>query len=526
MRRFMTLVALQLSLLPLLSSCGARRQSSENENTGTPVENAFLAASANSGVPARIMMAVGYVESGLRTPSGVGRISSGGSLSRGPLQAESVFGLTYGDLALDSDKAPGLEEQIKAYGEFLKTKLGDSKPAQGSVTAEDKVRWIWALSRIHRGPDAPKNLLAVFTREVMAVLNSGFSVQEKDGVIANLEKESTPLRDQDLPLNYREDLQLDMYHAQIGSASLFSLARNNPNQGINQPQFIEVVHCPFSLSACIQMQNQQASDRAPMAVHYIIPSSDDEVPGTLQFARHEEMVTFVDRSGAPEVVGNRIVVMLTGLSGRYFDGQRIFADPLWMTDFQLRLLGVAVHEICSRLASTNNVNPGECIKIGGPNGVHFRNQNPDSFRWGDLVDWDESIVAPYLANRDGISSSTTLQLNSEGQLAAGVPFFLNAGFQSTTRRIELERLVRCPDPDRRVVWETIDIQQVRNRSSYLFGDNEWYDAGPNGSGDQYFRVKATGDDGRFMGWSALRIQISGFDKDDIPVASAKLCQRF
>jgi hypothetical protein len=101
---------------------------------------------------------------------------------------------------------------------------------------------------------------------------------------------------------------------------------------------------------------------------------------------------------------------------------------------------------------------------------------------------------------------------------------LTAGFQATARRLELERLVRCATPDHRVVWEPVDQQQVLNVAQYAFNDNVWYDAGPNGTGDQFFRVKATGDGGKFLGWSTRLVQSRGFDKTWIPEAS-KYCLR-
>jgi hypothetical protein len=525
MRHHFLLVTCLLVLFSITSGCGAKRQNSDSEVTNTPVELAFLKASSLSGVPVRFLMATGYIESGLRAErSSANYLQDGQSVNRSPSHGETAFGFSYSELGIDPANSPSLTDQIAAYGEFLKARLADSKPALAAVTPEEKMRWIWSIAKIHRGSDAPKNLLAVFSRELISVLNTGFVVQDQDGVFASLDKEATPLRDQDLPLNYREDLQLDMYNAQIRSASLFSLARTDPNEGVSHPKSIEVVHCPFTLSTCIQLQQVESGDTAPMGAHYLIPSSDSEVPGILQFARHDEIVSLIGADGNVEHVNNRIIVMLAGSSGRYKDGQRAYADPLWMTDFQLRLLGAAVNEICAVLVSSEGVNRDQCVGMEGANGVQFRRQKLEFYRWGDVSDFDETIIGPYLSNKDGISASTTLQISPEGSPSAGSTFRLNAGFQSTARRVELERLVRCSSADRRVVWEPVDQRQVRNVSSHSF-ENVWYDAGPNGTGDQYFRVKSSGENGKFMGWSTKRVQLKNFEKNNIPEVPSKYCLR-
>ena len=56
-------------------------------------------------------------------------------------------------------------------------------------------------------------------------------------------------------------------------------------------------------------------------------------------------------------------------------------------------------------------------------------------------------------------------------------------------------------------------------------EKKWYDAGPNGTGDQFFRVKANGEGGKFLGWATKKVQLKGFDKNDVPVAPSKYCLR-
>lgn len=518
-----TNIFILIGSVALSVGCGGKQSTDRSGVTLTPVEQAFVDASLTSGVPARMLMASVFVESGLRADRSSALYAEGDHFTdKAPARGESAVGFSFAELGLSSD-AP-LTEQISAYAKLLKSKLSGLNLKSSSVTAEEKMRWIWALAKAHRGQDAQQNLLSVFSKELISVLNKGFSVQSGDGVIARLEKEGTPLREDDLPENYRQDLQLDMYRADIRSAYLFSLARGNPSDGINAPLSVEVVHCPFSLSTCIELQYTQSTDSVPMGAHYIIPSSDQEVPGVLQFAHHDEVVSLVAGDGTVERVNNRIIVMLAGLSGRYKEGRRTFAEPMWMTDFQLRNLGVAINEICSLLSRSNGVNLDECRSVGGSKGLAYRIQRNESFHWGDIADFDETIFGPYILSSDHIAANTSLTLSPEGQQQAGSIFRLTAGFQITTRRVELERLVRCSSTDQRVVWEPVDQRQVRNATNHAF-ENVWYDAGPNGTGDQFFRVKATGEGGRFMGWSLKRVQMRSFEKDSVPEAPSKYCLR-
>ncbi len=514
---------MSLSAFVFLGSCGDRQTRDRESAVLTPVEQAFVDASKLSGVPARLLMATVYVESGLRAEQSSAVYLIGDQLGpKIPTKGESAVGFSFSELGIGPEAS--LTEQIAAYAVLLKSKVGNVGWKSSSVTSEEKMRWIWALARAHRGSDAQQNLLSVFSKELIGVLNRGFSVQDGQGVIARLEKEATPLREEDLPENYRQDLQLDMYRSDIRSAYLFSLARSNPAEGVNNPLTIEVVHCPFSLSTCIELQNSQSTDTVPMGAHYIIPSSDQEVPGILQFAHHDEIVSLMTMEGLAERVNNRIVVMLAGLSGRYKEGRRAYADPLWVTDFQLRNLGVAINEICVSLSRSHGVNQDECRSVNGVKGVSFRVQKNERFHWADIADFDETIFGPYIVSSDHIAANTSLTLSPEGQQQSGTPFRLIAGFQVGARRIELERLVRCSSSDQRVVWEPVDQRQVRQISNHAF-ENVWYDSGPNGTGEQFFRVKAAGEGGRFMGWSTKRVQFRTFEKDSVPEAPSKYCLR-
>ncbi len=517
--------AYTLAVLSTSWGCGSRRQESTNSVTRTVIEQAFIDSAAANGVPVRVMMAAGYVESGLRAERSSSSYSFDGlTVPVTLIKGESVFGFSLTELGISVTDSVELQAQIQAYGRLLKAQLSDGPSIGGFVTAEEKMRWIWKIASIHMGKNASRNLLAVFAREIMTTLNQGFSVQNSEGIVARLEAESRALSDADFPENIKQDLTLDMYHADIRSAYLFSLMRENPSKVENVPTHIEVVHCPFTLSTCIQMQGSKLDEANPLTAHYIVPASDGSVPGVLQFFHQDESVALLDVDGKAEIVKDRVVIMLVGSSGRYSEGHRKFANPMWMTDYQLRLLGAAISDICGVIAHGDSALRQACQTVGGTGGIVFRTQPAETYRWGDIPDYDETIITPYLTGSDGILATTTLTLNPDSPVVAGHSFKLTASFQAAARRVELERLVRCPSPDDRVVWEPIEQRQIRNETSHSF-DGAWFDSGPNGTGDQFFRIKVNGAAGKFLGWSTKLVQMRNFDKTDVAEVPSKYCLR-
>ncbi len=523
--------------MSLLTACGSGKKSDDDSTPRGKIESAFFSASVESGVPMRLMMAVGYVESGLR-PERSSALYLGGGQS-GIDFGDSAFGLSFNDLALTKDVGAGsaapagaLESQVRAYGKFLKEKFKSNALPVNAVTPEEKFRWIWRLAELHHGGDQlHRNLWSVFAHEMITTLNKGFEIKDVEtGEIVKLEKETPEIKEDQLPKNLQQDLALDKYSADIHLASLFSLTSAQPIEGVNQPKRVEVIHCPFSLSTCVDLQKKRSESSARLSAHYIIPRDETAAPEgllVLQMARHSEPVELTDVNGKTEIVTNRIVIMLAGNSGRYVDGMRSYANSLWLTSYQLRLLGAAIREVCGALERPEGVNIAACVATSGDAGVLFRNQPAGNYRWGDISDFDESIFYPYVANESGAASATTLE-TGDGRLTydAGSPFTLIAKFQSGARRVEMERLIRCGDKtDKRIIWEPAGYPQIRNVTSKSF-DFTYYDAGPNGNGDQFFRAKVFGEGSKFLGWAIQQVQLRNVKEgSDSNEALSKYCIR-
>lgn len=517
--------------VPVLQGCGRKGNSSSGPSRGK-IESSFYTASSESGMPVRMIMAVAYLESGLRGESQSATYLTGNqSEERSIGLSESAFGFSLGELTLalgEGGKTPTtLDEQIVAYGKFMKQRLKDSGLPANAVTTEEKLRWIWKLAEIHRGKERQnRNLWSLFAQEMMQILNAGFTISDPglDEKII-LEKEPVAMTVEQFPANYRQDMTLDTYRADIRPAYLFSLKSPSPSDVMNYPKRIEVVHCPLTLSACLSLQTKDSSQYAPLGAHYVIPSNSQIGPGILQMSRHDESIELVTTSGTTERVTDRIVIMLTGFSGRYVRGIRSYANPMWLNDYQLRLLGAAVNEICGSLERSQRVNFSKCMTPDSPEGITFRTQPVGTYRWGDISEFDEGVFYPYLSSVEGILSTTALEVEGGNSVVeAGANFRINVKFQPTARRVELERLVRCDGEDKRVVWESVDNKPVRNVSNRVI-DMNWYDAGPNYNGEQFFRAKVTGENGKFLGWAIQQVNLKNFGKDGQGEGISKACFR-
>jgi hypothetical protein len=514
----------------ILTHCGARPGSSDAAPPVGKIEQAFAHASTNSGIPVRVLMAIGFLESRLQTQSQSALYANGHSAAIDSTvgYGQSAFGLAlptqHLQAASSANNSSELVTQIEAYGLMLKDRLKPTGTANSTTSAE-KMSTILQLAAVHRG-DGQQNrkVWSIFAMEVMNVLNQGFATTDlTTGEKITLEKESTPMRVDDMPANYQQDLALYPVAAEIRAARFFDIAAPADSLGTNKPDHIEVIHCPFSFSACLQLQASQYDSTSSLGTHYIVATENDHVLGTLQVARHNEPVTLLNRDGTNDVVTNRIVIMLTGVSGVYQNGIRRVANPLWINDTQLNNLGLVVPQICTRMQRDFGINESICRSPGaGPNSIQFRVSNTANYHWGDVPDFDPMIFWPYFVPGSGVFGNTTLtQESPTTTVSAETAYNIVAQFKPNTKRIALERLVRCA-ADNHVVWESIETTPVRNLSSYSF-QLKWNDAGVNGNGEQYYRIKAMGDNNQFLGWGQTRILLDKFEKSPSGDSYAKEC---
>lgn len=532
-KRFAVLAFLA-SAVPFAASCGKDEKS--KGGGGAPpvgqVEGAFLTAARATGVPPRFLMAVAYLESGLSAKAGsahyVSTEGEGKPVSRGTEMTETAFGLSYEELGLDPMKASSatLPVQIEAYARYVATKTAGMNLVAAPVTDEDKYYWIENLANIHRqglkrtdGHVDRRNVQIIFATELIQILNYGFLWQDPDhnGEKLELTKESPPLSVDRFPPNGKQWFQLDLVDMEEATNAVFMpLATNPANEFANHPKRIEVIHCPLTLSACLELQTgmNDQDDKVHLAAHYIIPSDESVFKRVIQVAKHKDVVILTDKLGEHRPVTDAIVIMLAGSSGRIVDGRRDPALPTWFKDKQLRDMGATINDLCTRLAQKDpaNVSREACLATSGDNGVQFRHQDSaEEYRWGDIPDFDATIFKAYVASPGGLGTELGwVWPGDKKRFNKGEQIGLNLTFNATVQTVEIEHLVRCKSGQ--VAWESIVKQAVRGETHFAVTDRQ-FDGGPNRNGEQFYRARAYGKDGKLIGWNIDRAVLANFEKD-------------
>lgn len=533
-----------------LANCGSKTQPGDG---GGPklsrTEEAFLKASRETGVPARLMMAAGYLESRLSAQNASATyVTIDGDdqpTLRGTLMTQTAFGLTYETLKLDPLKPQSstLEAQIDAYAHWLKdqVKAAGLNLAAEPKTGEDQFYWLETMANLHRaGADGRNNVRIIFAKELIDILNQGFIWQDtRSGEKLVLEKETPPINPDKFSDNGKVWMQLDLTEAKFIDVVDFRLATTPPDQYINHPTHIEVIHCPLSLSGCLELQTRMQESDVSIAAHYIIPQLDPDLRAKghevfskiLRVAKELEPVRLTDAKGETQWVTDAVVVMLVGNSGRPVQGSRRPAIPTWFTDAQLRALGSLVNDLCTQMAHDDpqHVDRDDCMRpsSGGDKGVHFHRQaKSEEYRWGDIPDYDDTIFNAYLRAKGALTSAVKFQFeDAKREFRAGNTIPLRVNFDSNARSVELERLVRCAGSDSfggKVVWEPVRSQQLRGETRATF-DEVFHDSGPNRNGDQFFRVRVYGGSkNALIGWSIDRIYLSAFEPE-VTFGSEKVC---
>lgn len=536
MRRIALAIGVSLALSTY--GCGQKSKGSGGGGSSTgKVEQAFLTAASETEIPVRYMMAVGYLESRLAPQNATSNYVAIGHedepVARGTLLTQTAFGRTFEELGLDptKDTSQLLEVQIDAYAKWLRSKMDASDLALTAdpVDGDEQFEWIRNLALLHRqGLEQRRNVQIVFAKELIQILNEGFVWQDpRNGEQMIFEKEDPTIDIDDeetFPVTGKDWLALNDLpeSAQIYTATYLPLT-TVPTSGIeNKPKRVEVMHCPLTLSACLELQTRNEESDIRLAAHYMIPQDRHVFGKVVQVALHKEVVILTNSKGEDVPVQDAVVVMLVGNSGRSVSGARNPAIPTWFTDRQMRAMAQVVNDVCTLLAQKDEtVDRDECMSTSSSRGVQFRHQaESEEYRWGDIADFDQTIFDAYIKNPAGLSSSVAFEFDDdERRFEAGEEIPLTILFDSSARTVELERLNRCPSG--KVVWEPVRIDQVRAENSVTF-EEIYHDSGPNRNGDQFFRARIYAKDGRLTGWSIDQVFLENFESDPA-FASQKYC---
>jgi hypothetical protein len=522
---------LSLTLITV-TSCGDQRNKKAPGGLELgQVEAAFIRTAAEFNLPVRLLLAVALMESNLNPERSSAQYLNE-DYSLGLSLGETAFGLTYSNLGLpDEPISRTLDAQLQAYGRLIRATIDQENLSlnAAATSIEAKFDWIWLLARLHRGGlESRRNIQVVFALELMSFLNLGATWQSLEtGEVIELTKENPPYRPTEFPPQLRNNLKLFTATSDIFNAQYFELTYQKPADRRNQPRRLQVIHCPFSLSACLELQNPlEETDGIRLNAHYLIPQDDLVVNKPLQVAQHSQVVLLTNNQGIPESIQDSLVIMLTGQSGRYVEGRRQKARPDWFTKWQLKQMGSIVRNLCPLLAQDNDsIKIETCIDPSKEGGVFFRHQGvSDEFKWGDTPDYDESIFWPHIAKPDALEGGINMQLASpNATYRATDEIQLRVNTTNEAAKIVLEQAQRCPN--QKLVWTVLQNRRIRatRTSNFQF---TLFDPGPNGNGEHYLRAMVYNIRGELLGWAIQNIVLTDYPKDNPgPGAEVKQCQR-
>jgi hypothetical protein len=530
-----------LSAAVWFTACGKESGGGGGGGSGKPkpVGEAFALAQKSTRVPSRFLMAVGYLESRLSPENAQATYLSIGkedqSLTRGTVMTQTAFGKTFEDLGLDplKEESALLETQIAAYSKWVQPQIEGLGLASDPKTDEEKYQWVMNLAQLQRKSlkQQRRNVQIIFARELIDILNNGFVWQDpRSGERIELKAEKKPLDVMNLSPDAQAWFDLTELDADFYIATYLPLITVPTGDFENKPKRIEVIHCPLSLSGCLELQSRMMDgdpalgEYVHLGAHYIIPPDNKLFTKVIQVADHNEPMIITDAEGENVPVDDAIVVMLAGHSGRNVLGERQPAIPTWFSSQQLGLMGQLADDICTLLARKDpeNVAYETCKSTDTQKGVRFRHQGEsEEYRWGDIPDFDPSIFDAYLRSPGGLGTEVAFEFSKgKRQFSAGKSIPLTILFNSTAKSVHLERLARCPDG--KVVWEQVRNQQVRGERKITFKET-YFDSGPNRNGDQFFRARVYGKDSLLIGWAIDQVFLNKFEPD-IAWASEKDCE--
>lgn len=519
-----------------IAACGPKAEKKAPAANVGRTEALFQQVAAKNGIPVRMLLATAYLESRIQPmPASSIYVHTGSQDAekrRGLHLAETAFGVTRKRLGLeDNPESDRLEVQLEAYAAWLAEATAELTLQRSPSGTDSKFHWIREIAALHREAAAQRrNIRVVFARQLIEVLNKGFTWQgegeDSAQDLIQFAPETPPLRIEDMPLEDQRYLNLTMARAEIPRARYFPLTKVGEPTG-NNPQGIRVIHCPFSLSACLEIQNPARDHDVRLGAHYVIPEAMDgaTVDRVLQVRNHDAVVSFTNSRGDIEEVRDAVVVMLVGFSGRYVDGVRRFAIPTWITRDQLGALGNVINDVCTLLSEEGRVDAERCMSSSREGGLRYVTQEDSlAYMWGDIPDFDPTIFGAYVEKPDGLDGDSVLDVSGGARAIynAGDRIDVSVRFHSSSELVLVQRLVRCPD--QRLVWWTERSDAVLNatRRPFTF---EFYDGGPNGTGEQFLRAMVYGSDNVLTGWAMGEVHLRKFNPKRTSAVAPQACRR-
>lgn len=516
-------LAVIAALITVFASCGSEGDSKTSPRSSkSQLQQRIESEVRSRGIPPRFALAVAYMESGLSPqPSTALYVTSATEKTESAVgfpQTETAFGVSTIQLGLQGDPQKNdLIVQFKAYADWLKTSFEDNEidlPFAPSTVAE-KVAWIYEMSQFHRaGTRSKATVRTVFFHELARVLNEGFYWQDPvTGQSIVLAPESNEITKESAPDNFKDYFELRDRRSEINIAQRLGLSEVLGVEG-NQPNHLEIIHCPLSLSSCLAIQSKSSSENVKMEAHYVIPNDTLTFDRPIQIMDHSNSARLTDENGNIQVRSDAIVIMLVGPSGRLEEGARKYANPKWLSRGQLQELVLVASQVCDWLAEKKLADYEKCMTIPASSGagrnageVKVRTPSGAAFRWGDLPDYDSLIFYNYFnARGDKLGGSAAFEQDYI-KVRKGVDFTMQLNFFQGVRTVVYETLVLCGDNSMR--WNKFGDHTMRGETSHRLTYKFW-DKGPNGNGVHYIRAKVY-DAGSLVGWDMAEVYLTDFN---------------
>lgn len=517
-------------LFIILSICSCSddggQNDSSNGSTGD-IQSTLEQVSVEYNIPSRLILAVGFKESGFSHLPSSSVYSAEYSL--GVSVGDSAFGMSLEDLGFEADEDDmSLTEQIRAYGKLLRSYLDEKGLTLGrDISNSDELYdWVWQLSLMHRNSNKNrKNVQIIFALEVIHYLNQGYTWQSKEtGEIVQLTPASPPITTEDFSSQIQKNLELDTQKSEIYSVDYMQLSFDQGSGQLNIPDHIRVIHCPFSLSACLEIQSKtQDKEEARLQAHYVIPPDQKILENPIKILQHRIPVLVTDYLGRTEQVLNAVVIMLVGHSGRYVDGIREQSNPMWYSSYQLKNLGEMVHGICELMKIDNpTIDIQTCKSPGVSQGVQFMEQgSSETYRWGAIPDFNKNIFWSYIYDPDEQDGAVEFVFQKESrvfELGESIDFDIN--YIRGATKIEIELLERCENG--KTIWSTLETRYVRDvATSHI--QTKLYQQGPNFNGQHFLRALVYGEDNQLASWSMIDLFLKDYDTEKYVYAELDAC---
>lgn len=521
------LVVMLFSLIFFHFSCGGKdpidNAEEHQEIDGallSPVEKSIKEAAAQYYIPERFLLAIGYVETGLQ-PQEMSFKLAGDDILDLP-QAKSAFAISRAELGIENDSTQDrLATQIRAYAKWLSLKLKHKGLAKLPQNSQEKFDWIWEIAKLHRsGVHHKYTERSVFSLELIEALNQGFYWLDPEGQETRFFKPEHP----QIKVNSLDDkslnlMDINMRQSQVDFAKKVFLSTNPKQRSEAFPQGIEILHCPFSLSACLDMQNnEELMEKANGLAHYVIPSNDLISDLSLQIRNH---FLVLNSNKAKQKEFHKIRVMLVGSSGRSIHGTRQAAYGDWLTHWQLEKLAELTQDLCYQMTNSTQEEGvfetiEECLSPG--KAIVFRQDSPSHIgSWLSIPDFDSEIFHYYIGTKATHSKAELTLKDPQVSYSAGSRITFHHDFSPEVHYIEMQQLVRCYETQERLIWQRTSLTGVGNLTQKEEEQKIW-SWGPNKDGTHFFRAKFFDSGGNLLAWDSQKILLKNFEEQDNPIA--------